>query len=267
MKRFFIPTLTLLLSIIALDASAWGTLGHCTIAEIAERNLTEKAKANIEKYTKGEPLSSYAMWMDHIGKDPVLGRKGATRGWHASIVDSNCQTSQELRNKHRKGRDSATGLLELEKTLLDRKNQSDSVVMFALKCAIHMVGDMHCPSHLRYTDCSNGGGFKVQYYGKEASLHSVWDWRIIQRGRKRSSWVSYADKLDTYSKKQIKRATAGWVEDWLEDAARDIRPTIRQVKKGDVLGKEFQEAARPLAEMEIQKSGYRLAKYLNTVFK
>ena len=74
MKRFFIPTLTLLLSIIALDASAWGTLGHCTIAEIAERNLTEKAKANIEKYTKGEPLSSYAMWMDHIGKDPVLGR-------------------------------------------------------------------------------------------------------------------------------------------------------------------------------------------------
>ncbi len=267
MKRIFTSLLSFLLLTVTFEVSAWGTLGHCTIAEIAERNLTSEAKKNIAKYTNGAPLSSYAMWMDHIGKDPVLGRKGATRGWHASIVDSNCNTSQELRNARRKGRDSATGLLELEKVLLDRKNQTDSVVMFALKCVIHMVGDMHCPSHLRYTDCSNSGGFKVQYYGKEASLHSVWDWRIIQRGRKRSSWVSYADQLDTYSKKQIKRSTAGWVEDWLEDAARDIRPTIHRVKKGDVLGDEFQDEAVPLAELEIRKSGYRLAKYLNTVFK
>ena len=30
-------------------ALAWGYIGHKTIAEIAERNLTAKAKANIEK--------------------------------------------------------------------------------------------------------------------------------------------------------------------------------------------------------------------------
>lgn len=264
MKRFILIVTTL---IFAADAFAWGTLGHCTIAEIAERNLTANAKANIAKYTKGEPLSSYAMWMDQVGKDPVLGRKGATRGWHASIVDENCKTSQELRNKYRKGRDSATGLLEMEKVLLDRANQNDSVVMFALKTAIHMVGDMHCPSHLRYTDNKNSGGFKVIYYGKERSLHSVWDWGIIQRGRKRSSWVGYAEKLDTYSKKEIKKATAGWVEDWLENAGRDVRPSLNWAQKGDELGESFQAKARPLAELEIQKSGYRLAKYLNTIFK
>lgn len=264
MKRVLITAIAIMAT---LNVMAWGTLGHCTIAEIAERHLTPKAKANIEVYTKGAPLSSYAMWMDAVGKDPVLGRKGATRGWHASIVDQNCKTSQELRNKHRKGRDSATGLLELEKVFADRKNQTDSVVMFALKCAIHMVGDMHCPSHLRYTDNNNGGGFSVYFFGKKRSLHTVWDWALIQRKYKRSAWVEFANDIDTFGKKKIKRATQGWVEDWLEDAARDVRPSIDWVTKGDYLEDEFYNKAVVLAELELQKSGYRLAKYLNTVFK
>lgn len=267
MKRVLTPVLTLLLLVVTFETSAWGTLGHCTIAEIAERNLTANAKKNIAEYTNGAPLSSYAMWMDKVGKDPVLGRKGATRGWHASIVDQNCNTSQELRNARRKGRDAATGLLELEKVLLDRKNQTDSVVMFALKCAIHMVGDLHCPSHLRYTDNSNGGSFSIYFFGKKRSLHATWDWAIIQRKYKRTGWVEFADDIDNYSPKQIKRATKGWVEDWLEDAARDIRPTVGTVSKGDYLEEEFFNKSYKLSVLEIQKAGYRLAKYLNTTFK
>ena len=265
MKRLLIAVVAL---VVTLDVMAWGTLGHCTIAEIAERNLTPKAKANIEVYTKGNPLASYAMWMDRVGKDPVLGRKGATRGWHASLVDENCNTSQEMRNKYRKGRDSATGLLEMQKVLSERKNHSDSVVMFALKSAIHMVGDMHCPAHLRYTDNKNTCWFDVYYHGKKMLLHTAWDNDIPQRKFKREACREFASYLNTYSKKQIKRAANGWVEDWLEDAGRDVRPTLAWgVKKGDKLGDEFDAKAYPLAEQQIQKAGYRLAKYLNTVFK
>lgn len=265
MKRFLVAVVAL---IATLDVMAWGTLGHCTIAEIAERNLTPQAKANIKEYTKGEPLSSYAMWMDRVGKDPVLGRDGATKGWHASIVDEKCKTSQEIRDKHRGGRDSATGLLELEKVLSGRKNHSDSVVMFALKSAIHMVGDMHCPSHLRYTDNKNGGGFYIYYFGKKVSLHSAWDYSIIQRKFKKKAWVAFAEHLDTYNSKKIKKTTKGWVEDWLEDAGRDIRPTLGWgIGEYDKLDDEFDKKAYPLAELEIRKAGYRLAKYLNTVFK
>ena len=265
MKRLLIAVAAL---VVTLDVMAWGTLGHCTIAEIAERNLTPKAKANIEVYTKGNPLASYAMWMDRVGKDPVLGRKGATRGWHASLVDENCKTSQEMRNKYRKGRDSATGLLEMRKVLSNRKNHSDSVVMFALKSAIHMVGDMHCPAHLRYTDNKNTCWFDVYYHGKKMLLHTAWDNDIPQRKFKREACREFASYLNTYSKKQIKRAANGWVEDWLEDAGRSVRPTLGWgVRKGDNLGDEFDAKAYPLAEQQIQKAGYRLAKYLNTVFK
>lgn len=265
MKRLLVVAVAL---IAALDVMAWGTLGHCTIAEIAERNLTPKVKANIEVYTKGNSLASYAMWMDRVGKDPVLGRKGATRGWHASLVDENCKTSQEMRNKYRKGRDSATGLLEMQKVLSGRKNHSDSVVMFALKSAIHMVGDMHCPAHLRYTDNKNACWFDVYYHGKKMLLHTAWDNNIPQRKFKREAHREFADHLNTLNKKQVKKATNGWVEDWLEDAGRSVRPTLSWgVRKGDSLGDEFDKKAYPLAESQIQKAGYRLAKYLNTVFK
>ena len=262
MKKILIVAIALISSV---ETLAWGGLGHRTVAEIAERNLTPKAKANIEKYTGGTPLASYSTWMDTLKDQPVF--KNATRGWHASIVDANCKTSQELRDKHRQGRDAVTGLLELEQMLKNREKVSDSVVMFALKSMIHMVGDMHCPAHLRYTDNRNEGKYTVYRKNKKTTMHAVWDTRVLTHNHHKWSYQQYADKLDTYSKKQIKRVTNGWVEDWLEDAGRDIRPSIDWVSKGDTLTDEFFEKAQPLAHLEVQKAGYRLAKYLNTVFK
>ena len=254
--------LTLLTS---LDVAAWGGLGHRTIAEIAERHLTRKAKANIEKYTGGTPLADYAVWMDQVRNMPEY--KKATNGWHASIVDERCRTSQQLRNERRKGRDSVTGILQLSEQMKNRHELSDSTVMVAIKCLIHMVGDFHCPSHLRYTDCNNSGKEEITYLGKKMTLHKAWDTAIIAYSHKKWSYKQYADKLDCYTAKQIKSVTKGWIEEWLEDAARDIRPSISWVKKDDILNEEFTEKALPLAELEIQKAGYRLAKVLNTLFK
>ena len=263
MKRLF-----LIVAMLAVSASAmaWGGFGHRTVAEIAERNLTPEAKANIEKYTKGTPLANYAVWMDTVRKNDPHHAK-ATDGWHASIVDENCKTSQEIRNKHRKGRDTVTGLIELENLLKEREKLSDSVVMFAIKCIVHMVGDMHCPAHLRYTDNRNDGKFGINYFGKKTNLHKVWDTSVLTREHKGWSYKEYADKLNKLSKGKAKRLTKGWYEDWLEESGRIIRPSIHWVKAGDSLDEEFQSKAYPLAEEMVQKSGYRLAKVLNTLFK
>ena len=42
----------------------WGREGHETIAKIAERNLTKKAKKRIEKYLGGHSIVYFAKWMD-----------------------------------------------------------------------------------------------------------------------------------------------------------------------------------------------------------
>ena len=42
------------------EVSAWGRKGHETIAKIAERNLTERAKERIERYLGGHSIVYYA---------------------------------------------------------------------------------------------------------------------------------------------------------------------------------------------------------------
>ena len=72
MKKVFIVALFALS--VPQIALGWGRIGHRTIAEIAERNLTPKAKANIERYTKGTPLWEYSLWVDEMRNHPDIRR-------------------------------------------------------------------------------------------------------------------------------------------------------------------------------------------------
>ena len=61
----------------------WGREGHETIAKIAERNLTKRAKKRIEKYLGGHSIVYYAKWMDEYRKTPEY---AFTDGWHLSLI-------------------------------------------------------------------------------------------------------------------------------------------------------------------------------------
>ena len=258
-----------LLLAVAFEAMAWGGLGHRTVAEIAERNLTKKAKANIDKYTGGVPLADLATWMDSPKKPKR--ENDVCKRWHASVVDAQNRATQEVRDKVRGGHDAVTATLMFTEMFKEREKMTDSAVMFALKCLVHMIGDIHCPSHMRYEDVNNGRGFDlgvtVVYFGKKQKLHKVWDTSIIASNHHGWTPKQYAEKLDTYSKKEIKCVTKGWVEEWHSDAAVDIRAAINWSPDGSELDVEFDKKALPLAELELQKAGYRLAKVLNKFFK
>ena len=254
--------------IATLEAMVWGGLGHRTIAEIAERNLTPRAKANIEKYTGGTPLADYATWMDSPKKPKR--ENDVCKRWHASVVDSQNRATQEVRDRVRGGQDAVTATLMFTEMFKEREKMTDSAVMFALKCLVHMIGDIHCPAHMRYEDLNGRGfdhGVTVVYFGKKQKLHKVWDTSIIASNHRGWTPQQYAKKLDTYSKREIKRVTKGRVEDWHSDAAVDIRPAIHWSPEGSELDADFDKKALPLAELEIRKAGYRLAKCLNTLFK
>ena len=266
MRKIAIVALAL---VVAFEAMAWGGLGHRTIAEIAERNLTPRAKANIEKYTGGTPLADYATWMDSPKKPKR--ENDVCKRWHASVVDSQNRATQEVRDRVRGGQDAVTATLMFTEMFKEREKMTDSAVMFALKCLVHMIGDIHCPAHMRYEDVNKGRGFDlgvtVVYFGKKQKLHRVWDTSIIASNHRGWTPQQYAKKLDTYSKREIKSVTKGWVEDWHSDAAVDIRPAIHWSPEGSELDADFDKKALPLAELEIRKAGYRLAKCLNTLFK
>ena len=79
MKKPFLLLSLLLTFGLHADCAAWGTVGHRAIAEVAQRHLTPKAKAAIERYTGGTPLAEYAVFMDE-GTFPRLARLDRRRG-------------------------------------------------------------------------------------------------------------------------------------------------------------------------------------------
>ena len=79
MKKPFLLLSLLLTFGLHADCAAWGTVGHRAIAEVAQRHLTPKAKAAIERYTGSTPLAEYAVFMDEVAADPRY--KEPFRGW------------------------------------------------------------------------------------------------------------------------------------------------------------------------------------------
>lgn len=123
----------------------WGREGHETIAKIAERNLTKRAKKRIEKYLGGHSIVYYAKWMDEYRKTPEY---AFTDGWHTAPVDARLHYSDELLNPKRGN--AIYGLESAIRILENYREQSDSTVAVNLKYVIHLVGDMHCPAHIKY---------------------------------------------------------------------------------------------------------------------
>ncbi len=63
-------TLTILITFQAGPAFAWGRLGHRVIAKLAERNLTDHAKAEIKALLEpGESLADCSTWADEHRRD------------------------------------------------------------------------------------------------------------------------------------------------------------------------------------------------------
>ncbi|MBQ5691832.1 MAG: S1/P1 nuclease [Alistipes sp.] len=259
-------TIFLVLLALPLQSFGWGRLGHRTIAEIAERHLTESAKERIMHYTGSVHLADISTWMDEVaGTEPY---KYRLRGWHASIATEKCKSPVSVREEYRKGRDGVTAVEQFQQRLVQPERVKDSIVLVAIKCLVHIVGDVHCPVHVRYTDFKNGGDFQIQFYGKSTKFHAVWDAGVIQRGSGfgYKDYKKYADRLDTYTDKQITKVTKGNIQSWFEDAAKTVRPTIHDFKAGDEAGKEWVESVLPMGEELLLKSAYRLAKTLNDIF-
>lgn len=247
-------------------AMGWGRLGHRTIAEIAERNLTPKAKANIEKYTGGTPLWKYSLWVDEMRNHPDY--KKPLYGLHASIADSDCTSPQIVRDRYRDGKDGVTAMYTFREQLKNYKELPDSVVLYAIKCITHIIADFNCPSHVRYVDNANKGDYPAIFNGKRVGVHRFWDTWLIESLQKDRNPQHYADRLNVLSKKEIKKITKGWAQEWFEDAARSCRPMLYWVdnRKIEKLDQKFIDKATPLVESQLQKAGYQMAEALNTIF-
>ena len=239
---------------------AWGREAHEVIARIAENNLKPGVKKKIEAYL-GHSIVYYARWMDEYRHTPEY---KFSHPWHSCVVDEKLMYVPQAKGDALYGLDYATGNLK------DYRHLSDSAVAVNIKFIVHLIGDMHCPAHIKYQ--GRDASFKVKFGGDyikprvDARIHDVWDYYAIQSCRIFSS-SEYAEELDRLSSKEKKAIVEGTYIDWLGDNAERCLLQFELAHPDERLKQDFINAAMPLIETQMLYAGYRLAFVLNTIFK
>ncbi len=242
----------------ANSAMGWGRLGHAAIVGVAQRHLTEKAKANIAKYIDYD-LKKDAVWMDEHRRDEGI---AYTSSWHTYSTFENHEYDPNPRLY--KG-DCVLALNVADYNLKRYKTLTDSAVVFNIRMLIHFVGDLHCPTH-GYPHNSNYK-WSCEFKGKkQKTFHSIYD--------KMPSWIwpktkadVVAEKIDNCSKGEIKKIQKGDVYTWVYEICEDSA-AILEWNPIDTynLNPETVELSRDLVNTQMRNAGYRLAYLLNKYF-
>jgi hypothetical protein len=286
MSRILPRSLATVLSAAALvslasPANAYWEYGHQTVAQIADRNVKPRTRAAIRELLshsdlldtpecKAATIEDASVWADCI--KPLKDADGKSRfgyaySWHYENVsicrpfdltepckDGNCVSAQITRD---------VALLKDKSAPLKDRVQ-------ALAFLIHFVGDLHQPLHAGDKGDKGGNDVKAgygDYSPARLNLHSIWDGYLAERA------ISQPPALvRRYSPAERTRLAAGTVTDWARESwqvAHDASyasvmsdpcaPTPAHVEMDNAT------IARlvPVARLEVERGGLRLAKLLD----
>jgi hypothetical protein len=164
--------------------------------------------------------------------------------------------------------------------LKNRKNLSPEEVKLALYMVVHLIGDIHCPSHIHFKDVRDHSDMKYQviYHGKPIRCHNIWDTNILVDMYPGGpvDFGYYCDPMLNGSlskadaKRMMKEIQSGSLHDWAKDVANYITPIFEpgikpepdtEITKAQLL------VFAPIGREMVLRAGYRLAAWLNEIFE
>lgn len=283
-------------------AIAWGTLGHETVAYIAQ-NFVTSATATYAKNILGDTSTSYlanvATWADSY-RSTAAGKfsapfhfidaedsppKTCNVDYNRDCGASGCVVSAIANYVCLAAVDYfMTSQLTLAQTkrALPNSGVKSTELTNALKFIIHFLGDIHQPLHDEALEVG-GNDISVTYSGKTTNLHHIWDTEIPEQkvgGYALTDAKSWATTLTTAIKSgTYKSAAAGWLDGmdisdpvsssmiWASDTNAYVCSKVlpngqAAVESGD-LSTTYYNSVIDTVELQIAKAGYRLAAWLN----
>lgn len=251
-------------AVLCASASAFSAREHATVATIAEKYLTPKARRAIAEITSGERIVALASHPDKF-RDVYL--YNGNRISHAVPYDADFVPSTDIKT-------SALGAINMAMRALEKGNYrncpADSALIY-LAWIVHFAGDMHCPSHLSFAEGSTPVKVKDFAWGKtKCRFHLAWD--------KEFTWFAYfggptdlAHLADIASPAMRKQYQKGQITDWAAENAKVCVPFIFDAVPDEnglaVVNNAYVQQHAAYAKNQVMKAGYRLAELLNRVFK
>lgn len=287
MKRILF-TLSLLLAL-QFQAGAWAALGHAVVAKIAEDHLTPQAKAACQECLEGLSIIAVAsdadiyrgQWILPLDfmptNDPQKLRPKYVKEFdrdlplnivyygHIFSVDEQCRPYRTNNFDNYYRTNACYDVANLTADLAEWKTMDPEMRKRAVALIVHLVGDIHCPDHIKYPDDNSTGNFEIKFKGKKMKRHAMWDSDLLASI---IPW-SYSDAarlIDTADDAFIAEITAGDVYDWGYDSALCCR-IAHEVKAGADVPRSYAADMRELAFSQLRNAGYRLAALLNTIFQ
>ncbi|MCF0174310.1 MAG: S1/P1 nuclease [Bacteroidales bacterium] len=270
MKKFIISILALIL-VFPQNSFAWGRRGHDAVAAIAEANLNPKTKKILENALGGYSIIRYSAWMDDSRMLPAY---AYTTKAHIFYVDDDNDYTPLLGSNFAEGEYKADAVCELLNRIEMAKNYKeldDSTLAVTIKMIVHLVGDIHCPSHIYYKDQVHAPySLKCSYFNPKVNTkyHTIWDDYLFDNVHK-WGYMEFVHQLDRLSKKEVAELVKGTPVDWAKENAANCRFIYDVVDLNNAaVNKELAfHTLVPLADSQVQKAGYRLAAVLNSLFK
>ena len=278
MRRFII--LCVAATLAYSSAYAWWGREHATVAQIAENNLTPKAKALMKEYFGGKPMAYYAAHADHYRNESLIDigfeQKDGTREVpfsHGYYVDEELKPLRDSLDANGMYlKNSVRDIVRASRNLKENHHtMNDSVRLVQLYCIIHTVGDLHCPVHAALDADSPTPHGKYRLFFRNGdkqiskSMHGLWEMRLVG-GYQPWGCGDLAKILGTWDESQIAECCRGDVYAWGEETAHLAYKLYNDYKAGEVVElQEFHDKYQKVAERQITKAGYRLAKLLNEI--
>ena len=136
----------------------------------------------------------------------------------------------------------------------------------ALNFVAHLVGDIHQPLHVAFTDELGGTKLQVSFQGKEQTLHELWDTGLIETEKGSASEI--AKRLDEQvSAEDRKSWEGGTPTDWANESLALTRDHVYPIPESHQISEKYAKHALPIINKRLAQAGLRLAWLLNDALR
>jgi len=260
-----------------VPAWSWGQKGHRIIAKIALDNLNQRLRINgapggLRLAVSGERLIYFANWADEIKSDTIY---PTSYDWHFQDFDGGMSDSAiiaTLTDYPQAGGNLFRAMDELVSRLQNKGQREEAESLIPdmpeedmLKFIVHLTGDRYCPMHTAHMDDRGGNDVKVQWFGKNTNLHSIWDAELIES--QGYSYTEYAQFLEHKYGRQKKAIMAMSREELLLRNYHLTEAIYAYQETWDGNPYHYIYHWREAMEEQLYIAGIRLAKLLNEIYK
>ena len=243
-----------------------------TVAKIAQNHLTKTTQKRVAEIMQGTPLVAIASYCDDYRSEvnktfPLEWTEGIGHA-HTFEVGPDNRPFDTL-HEPGAGRQLTNAVYFAAHCLEDLAHAADfpdSVRWKELVMATHLLGDMHCPGHVRYpAPHETAGKYNVNFLGEETTYHKVWDTYMVTNPLP-FSFSDIAEICDDCSPEQIEEICKGTIYDWGKEVADKCQDCRFSIQEGDKISTKWVRNHTDLMKTQLRNAGYRLAHSLNMAF-